>query len=105
MTTWYKVAKVGDIAPGSYKAVFAGDEEILLINLDEHYYAIEDKCTHQEAPLDGGELEGDQIICPLHGASFCVKTGEVTAPPAYEDVPTYPTKIENEAIFVGIEED
>ena len=102
---WYQVATINEISAGEYKAVFAGDEDILLIYLDNQYYAIEDRCTHQDTPLDGGELENDQIICPLHGASFCIKTGKATAPPAYEDVKTYSTKVEDDVIFVEIDED
>ncbi|MAZ39053.1 MAG: hypothetical protein CMF49_02955 [Legionellales bacterium] len=105
MAKWYPVATIDEIPAGEYKAVFAGDEDILLIHCDDQFYAIQDRCSHQEAPLDGGDLEGDQFFCPLHGASFCIKTGEATAPPAYEPINTYPTKIDHRTIFVEIEED
>ncbi|MGZ8215504.1 MAG: Rieske 2Fe-2S domain-containing protein, partial [Methylosarcina sp.] len=43
---------------------------------------------------------GDEIICPRHGARFCVKTGEVKAPPAYEDIASFPVRIENGRVQV-----
>ncbi|MEJ2651260.1 MAG: Rieske 2Fe-2S domain-containing protein [Gammaproteobacteria bacterium] len=55
--------------------------------------AIEDVCTHDYAPLADAKLDGDEIICPRHGARFCIRTGAVMAPPAYEPVPTFPVRI------------
>jgi 3-phenylpropionate/trans-cinnamate dioxygenase ferredoxin subunit len=44
--------------------------------------------------LTGGAVEGDVVICPRHGARFCIRTGKVLAPPAYEDVVVFPVRIE-----------
>ena len=103
MSTWHKVAKITDIASGQMKAFDVEDESILIINLYDKFYAIRDQCTHADTPLDGGEIEGDEIICPLHGARFCIPTGRVTAPPAYEDVQTFAVKVVDDDIFVGLE--
>jgi len=46
------------------------------------YFAIEDICTHDGAELTGGAIEGTEIICPRHGARFCLRTGEALSPPA-----------------------
>ena len=45
------------------------------------------------ADLLGGQLEGDEIVCPRHGARFCIKTGAVKSPPAYEDIECFPVQI------------
>lgn len=100
--TWYSVATVGEIPNGTYKAVDIEDESLLIIYLDNQYYAIKNRCTHEASPLAGGELEGDEITCPLHGARFCIKTGEATLPPAYEPVDTYPAKVENGVVYVDL---
>jgi 3-phenylpropionate/trans-cinnamate dioxygenase ferredoxin subunit len=50
--------------------------------------------------LTGGEIEGDEIICPRHGARFCLRTGEALTPPAYEPVHVFETKIENGRLWV-----
>ena len=42
----------------------------------QDFYAIEDVCTHDGGILTGGPVEGDEVVCPRHGARFCVRTGE-----------------------------
>jgi len=101
--TWHKATTIDAIPEGSYIALDIADESILLFKLDNGFYALKNQCTHQEAPLEGGEVEDGEIVCPLHGARFCIKTGAVTMPPAYEDVETYATKIEGNDIFVKID--
>ena len=43
------------------------------------------------------------IICPRHGARFCIRDGRVLSPPAYEDVETFPVRVEDGMVQVGIE--
>lgn len=93
MSDWIDVAKLEELPPGDRRSVDVDGAEVLVFNLGGEFYAIEDVCTHDYAPLDGGRLEGDEIICPRHGARFCIKTGAVTAPPAYEPIPTFPVRI------------
>ena len=47
-------------------------------------YAFEDRCTHDDSPFDDAPMEDTEIICPRHGARFCLRTGEALSPPAYE---------------------
>ena len=63
-------------------------------------FAIEDVCTHDGAELTGGTIEGAEIICPRHGARFCLRTGEALTPPAYEPVRVFETKIEGGRLWV-----
>jgi 3-phenylpropionate/trans-cinnamate dioxygenase ferredoxin subunit len=63
-------------------------------------FAVEDVCTHDGAELTGGEIEGGQIVCPRHGARFCLRTGQALTPPAYEPVRVFATKIESGRIWV-----
>jgi 3-phenylpropionate/trans-cinnamate dioxygenase ferredoxin subunit len=46
-------------------------------------------------------MEGGEIVCPRHGARFCLRTGKVLAPPAYEDIDTYPVRVADGRIQVG----
>lgn len=94
MSEWIDVAAVNAIPPGSWRTVDVDGTDVAVFNLDGAYYAIEDVCTHDGGILTGGEVEGDVIVCPRHGARFSIRTGEVLAPPAYEDVPTFPVRIE-----------
>jgi 3-phenylpropionate/trans-cinnamate dioxygenase ferredoxin subunit len=97
---WTEVARIGEILPGRCKAVVIDDRMIAIVNLDGEFYAIDNVCTHAFAILSEGKIEGDQIQCPLHAARFNIRTGEVTAPPAYEPLQTYEVRVENDAIFV-----
>jgi len=96
MTQWHSICKANELPPDTRKAVVINSIPILIFNLEGDYYAIQNRCTHQDFPLLEGELEDDILMCPLHGAKFSIKTGEAKASPAFVDVPTYPTRVEDE---------
>lgn len=100
MSNWITICKITDLTEGTWRSVTTDAENILVFNYQGQYYAIADVCTHDGSSLAGGHLEGCEMICPRHGASFDIRTGAVTAPPAYEDVPTYPVRVENDMIQV-----
>ncbi len=100
MTKFVKVARAGEINSGEKKIVEVDGTLVVVINLDGEYYAIEDVCTHDGGPLGEGRLEGDQIICPRHGARFDVRSGDALTLPAFEPVPTYEVRVEGEDILV-----
>lgn len=100
MSDWVTVAPVEELKPGARKIVDVDGSQLLVFNLDGKYYAIEDVCTHDGGQLDGGEIEGDQIICPRHGARFCIRTGAALTAPAYEATATFPVRIENGEVQV-----
>ena len=95
MTDWITVAPVEEFKPGTRETVDADGTQIVVFNLEGKYYAIEDMCTHDGGHLTGGEIDGDQIICPRHGARFCIRTGAALTAPAYEATATFPVRIEN----------
>ena len=100
MSDWVTVAKVGEVAPGDWRTAMVDDAPIVVFNLDGEYYAIEDVCTHDGGQLTGGTVEGDEIVCPRHGARFCIRTGEALSAPAYEPTARFPVRIENGEIQV-----
>jgi 3-phenylpropionate/trans-cinnamate dioxygenase ferredoxin component len=64
-----------------------GDVEgyrVRVARVNDTLYAFEDRCTHDDSPFDDAPIEDSEIICPRHGARFCLKTGEALSPPAYE---------------------
>ncbi len=93
MSDWVDVAAAGELAPGSYRVVEVEGTYIAVFNLGGAYHAIEDVCTHDGGTLTGGTVEGDQIVCPRHGARFSIRTGGVLAPPAYEPIHTFPVRV------------
>lgn len=100
MSDWINVARVEDLPEGAWDVLEIDGARIAVFNLGGEFYAIEDVCTHDSGQLTGGSIEGDEIICPRHGARFCIRTGEVTAPPAYQAITTFPVRIENGMIQV-----
>jgi 3-phenylpropionate/trans-cinnamate dioxygenase ferredoxin subunit len=100
MSDWVTVARVDDLKPGARQLVDVDGSQLVVFNLEGKYYAIEDVCTHDGGQLTGGEVEGDQIICPRHGARFCIRTGAALTAPAYEPTATFPVRIENDEIQV-----
>lgn len=100
MSDWIDVAPQSEFAPGTWRSLDVDGAQVAVFNLDGEFYAIEDLCTHDGGILTGGAVEGEQIVCPRHGARFSIKTGKVTAPPAYEDVSTFPSRVESGMVQV-----
>ena len=103
MTTWQIVAKASDIPPERVAVFQVGDHEVAVCNVNGQFYAIDDLCTHDGGSLDQGQLEGDEIECPRHGARFNVTTGDATQLPAFEPVDTHEVRIEGDVLQVGVE--
>lgn len=93
MSDWIDVAAVEDLPVGSHRVVEIDGAQVAVFNLDNEFHAIEDVCTHDGGVLTGGTVEGEQIICPRHGARFSIRTGAVLAPPAYEPIHTFPVRV------------
>lgn len=100
MSQWVSVGRVEEFAPGEHRVVDAEDTRILVFNLDGAFFALEDVCTHDGGILSGGGVEGEQVICPRHGARFCIRTGAALTAPAYEPTAVFPVKVEGGAVFV-----
>jgi 3-phenylpropionate/trans-cinnamate dioxygenase ferredoxin subunit len=86
------------------KRFVIGDEKIMLAKIENTFYAIEDTCSHAEASLTAGILDGFQIECPRHGARFDVRSGEVVTLPAVMPLKTYPVTVEEGQIVISLEE-
>ena len=97
---WINVGTADEIGEGQSVSVAAGSLIIAVIRSEGLLYAIEDVCTHDGEALTGGGIEDRQIICPRHGARFCLRTGEALTPPAYEPVRVFETKLEDGRVWV-----
>lgn len=101
--TWQTLASTSDIPVGRVGVFLVGDTRLALCNVDGAYYAVDDVCTHDGGPLDQGSLDGYEIECPRHGARFDVRTGIVTALPAFQSLDTYPVRIEDDLVQVDLD--
>lgn len=93
MTEWIEVVSEQALAEGEHVLVDLAGIDVAVFKIDGQCYAIEDVCSHDGAEIASGELDGDEIVCPRHGARFCVKTGEVKCAPAYENLAVFPLRI------------
>jgi 3-phenylpropionate/trans-cinnamate dioxygenase ferredoxin subunit len=100
---WLPVGPAADIPPGDYAQIEVDATLVAVFNVAGEFYAIDDVCTHDGGELAGGAVEGDVVICPRHGARFCLRTGAALTPPAYEPVRTYETRIVDGIVEVRAE--
>jgi 3-phenylpropionate/trans-cinnamate dioxygenase ferredoxin component len=103
MTTWTRVASASEIMPGDFASAEIDGTFVAIYNIGGEFFAIDDLCTHDGGGLAGGEIEDHQVICPRHGARFCLRTGKALSPPAYEPVRSYPTRVVDGFVEVGSE--
>ena len=102
MGEYVKVAKTDDLSENSGILVEVKDKKIALFRTEEGYYAIDDTCPHKGGPLSEGEVEGNEVICPWHGAGFNVKSGEVLGPPASTGVAAYAVRVSGDDIEIEV---
>lgn len=84
--------------------VTVGEERIAIFRIGDDVYAIGDVCSHAEASLAEGEVFGTDVECPRHGSEFDLKTGEPLSLPATVPVPTYQVTVEDEVVFLHLED-
>ncbi len=97
-----KAAEVATIGPGTGRVVQLGGKTLALFNLGGTFFAIDNACTHVGGPLGEGKVNGDVVTCPWHGSRFEIKTGKVVGPPATRNVVTYPTRVQDGAVYVDV---
>src|SRR5262249_39015225 len=97
---WTAVARVDEVPEDGTFRTFLGAEPVCLYSLSGTIYATQDTCTHAQASLADGFIDGENIECPLHQALFHIRTGKVVGPPATEDLRTYQVKVEAGTVFV-----
>ncbi len=100
MSDWVDVARLADFPAGTRRVIELDGVRVAVFHLDDGFYAIEDVCTHDGGELASGELDGCEIICPRHGARFDLKSGAVTAPPAYSAVAVFPIRLAGDRLQV-----
>jgi len=93
--------KVSDMSPGTMKKISIDGKDIVVVNVDGEFCAIDDSCTHSGASLSEGTLEGCKITCGWHKAEFDCKTGKLVKFPAkINNLGSYSVSIESDNVFV-----
>ena len=97
------VATVDEIPPGQAITVELDEFDILIAHVEgEGFFAIDDRCTHDDGPLGEGELLGYAVECPRHGATFDVRSGAALKLPAIQPVTPYRVEVEGNEIKVAL---
>ena len=107
---YVKVATTDEVPVGSKMKISLEEKTILLTNINNSYYAVDNKCPHMGGSLYDGKLEGSHIVCPKHGSVFDVTNGDVVQSGKLlfinvkvHKLEQYPVKIENKDIMIGID--
>ena len=96
-----RVGKATEVATGQMRAFDANGTKVTVANVDGHFHAFEDKCTHQGCSLATGELEGTTVTCPCHGSQFDVRSGEVLEGPAEDPVASWNVEVAGADLIVA----
>lgn len=96
------VCQEADLKDGQMKEVAVGEQKVLLVRTQGQYSAVGNQCSHYNGPLVKGALIGDRVRCPLHGACFNVKTGDIEEYPGLDSLPCYKVKVEDGNVYVSI---
>ena len=99
------VCTVSDLPDGERKLVTWEDLEIGVFNCEGSYFAIEDRCSHDDGPLAEGEFDAETctVECPRHGSLFDLRTGKPKTLPAYQPVDTFPVHVDNDTVKLEVE--
>ena len=79
-------------------------EPIAVYNLDGEYFATDDTCTHGNASMAEGDIDGSEVYCPFHMGAFDIRTGEATVAPCSVPLKTYEVVIEDGYLFILMED-
>jgi 3-phenylpropionate/trans-cinnamate dioxygenase ferredoxin subunit len=93
-SNWIDIGSVDAVSDSEPLSAELDGVPVVVVRCGSDLYAVEDRCTHDGEALTGAQVEDCQIICPRHGAHFCLRTGEALTPPAYEPLRTYRARIE-----------
>ena len=98
-----RAAALEEVPPGALKAVRLDGIALVLCNVEDEIFVVEDNCSHQHFPLSKGELDDHVLTCDWHGARFDVRTGEALALPAVQPVRTFRVRVLGGDVYVRTE--
>ena len=103
MSNWTEVAAEADLFEGAGIAVNPDGQDIAVFKLEDAVYAIDNLCSHGNARLCDGFVEGHHVECPFHQALFDLRDGSVSCGPATKAVKSWPVKLENGRVFLNLQ--
>ena len=97
-----RLCAVGDVAPGEARRFDVAGHRVAVVRIGDDWYAIGDRCSHQDVSLAEGEVHEDtlELECFKHGSCFSLATGEPSSLPATKSVPTYVLTVEGDDVML-----
>jgi 3-phenylpropionate/trans-cinnamate dioxygenase ferredoxin subunit len=107
VTRWIRAGSKQEIPPMGSVSVQVDEELKICVARAENgsFFALEDKCSHEDKPICGGPIHGREITCPHHASRFDLQTGKPLNLPAVMPIQTFPVKVEGDDVMVGIVEE
>ncbi len=100
----YEIGSVETFEDGRARRVEIPGHALAVVRVGDDFYAIDDTCSHAEASLSQGRVEGFEIECPHHGARFDLRTGRPLTLPAVHPVRTWRVACESGVLYVETDE-
>ncbi|HTU67310.1 MAG TPA: Rieske 2Fe-2S domain-containing protein [Steroidobacteraceae bacterium] len=100
MSGWIDVGSLADLMTTTRLDGDVDGYRVRVAQVGGNLYAFEDRCTHDDSPFDDAPIEDSEIICPRHGARFCLRTGDALSPPAYEPLRIFEVRASGDRIEV-----
>ncbi len=99
----FRVTDRTEVSSTEARSFLAGDREVILCDVDGEIYALDAICTHEDLPLEGGEIDEGRLECPWHGAVYEICTGAVRALPATRPLEVFPVRVDADgAVWVTL---
>ena len=100
---WIDAAAVDDVPQDDVIGMLVGGRDMALYNAGGEIYATDNICTHGQARLCEGFLDGHEIECPLHQGKFDVRDGTPSCAPVTEALRSYPVKVDGQRVYLQID--
>jgi len=101
-TTFQPALSLDSIRMGRMRSCRIGEREIVVCRTKEGVFALDNVCSHAFARMSEGALKGMRIICPMHGAAFDVRSGQVLSGPAVVPIEAFETRVVNGVVEVAM---
>ncbi len=102
MPEWTDIGNEDVVEDDDVVQIVLPDARLAVYKIDQQIYVTDDRCTHQEASLSDGYMDGRTIECPRHQGVFDICTGKAMSPPLEKDLRTYEVKVEGGRILVNL---
>ncbi|MDR3453362.1 MAG: bifunctional 3-phenylpropionate/cinnamic acid dioxygenase ferredoxin subunit [Rhodoferax sp.] len=77
-----------------------GRPPLAVYHVDGEFFVSDDTCSHGEASLAEGSVDGAEVECPWHSGKFCLRTGNAVNFPAVTPIRVYPTIVRDGEVFI-----